>query len=74
VFVVIQWPLLSGNKPMISIPPFTIIAFELMVLFGALSAFLGFVLMARMPDAITVVSDAEFSTDFEIRVRKGEAS
>jgi hypothetical protein len=73
-FTVIHWPLISGNKPMISIPPFTIIAFELMVLFGALSAFLGFVLMARMPDAITVVSDAEFSTDFEIRVRKGEAS
>lgn len=73
-FTVVHWPLISGNKPMISIPPFTIIAFELMVLFGALSAFLGFVLMARMPDVITVVSDAEFSTDFEIRVRKGESS
>ena len=72
-FTVIDWPLISGNKPMISIPPFTIIAFELMVLFGALSAFLGFILMARMPDVITVVTDAEFTDSFEIRIAKGEA-
>jgi hypothetical protein len=73
-FTVIDWPLISGNKPMVSIPPFTIIAFELMVLFGALSAFLGFILMSRMPDVITVVTDAEFSPDFEIRLRKGGVS
>jgi len=73
-FTVIDWPLISGNKPMISIPPFTIIAFELMILFGALSAFLGFILMARMPDVITVVTNAEFKDDFEIRVNKGGAS
>ena len=73
-FTVIDWPLISGNKPMISIPPFTIIAFELMVLFGALSAFLGFILMARMPDVITVVTDNEFTDNFEIRITKGEAS
>lgn len=73
-FTVIDWPLISGNKPMISIPPFTIIAFELMVLFGSLSAFLGFVLMARMPDVITVVTDAEFTDNFEILVAKGGGS
>lgn len=73
-FTVIDWPLISGNRPMVSIPPFTIIAFELMVLFGSLSAFLGFILMSRMPDVVTVVTDAEFSPDFEIRLRKGEVS
>ena len=73
-FTVIDWPLISGNRPMVSIPPFTIIAFELMVLFGALSAFLGFILMARMPDVITIVTDAEFSTGFEIRLKKGSVS
>jgi hypothetical protein len=72
-FTVVDWPLISGNRPMISIPPFTIIAFELMILCGALSALLGFVLMARMPDVITVVTDAEFTDDFEIRVGKGGA-
>ena len=73
-FTVIDWPLISGNKPMISIPPFTIIAFELMILFGALSAFLGFILMARMPDVITVLSDVEFKNDFEIIVTRGGAT
>jgi hypothetical protein len=73
-FTVIDWPLISGNKPMISIPAFTIISFELMVLFGALSAFLGFILMARMPDVITVVTDAEFTDNFEIRIAKGDAA
>lgn len=73
-FTVIDWPLISGNKPMISIPPFTIIAFELMVLFGALTAFLGFILMARMPDVITVVTDTEFTDNFEIIVGGGGAA
>jgi len=73
-FTVIDWPLISGNKPMISIPPFTIIAFELMVLFGALSAFLGFILMSRMPDVIAVVTNREFTDNFEIHVAKGGAS
>lgn len=72
-FTVVHWPLISGNKPMISIPPFTIIAFELMILFGALSSFLGFILMARMPDVLTVVSDAEFKDEFEIIVKRGGA-
>jgi hypothetical protein len=70
-FTVIDWPLISGNKPMISIPAFTIIGFELMILFGALSAFLGFILMSRMPDVITLVSDDEFMDDFVISVREG---
>ena len=68
-FTVIDWPLISGGKPMISIPPFTIISFELMILFGSLSAFLGFVLLSRLPDVLTVVSDDTFSDTFEIRVR-----
>ena len=36
----LDWILPVGNKPIVGIPPFTIIAFELMVLFGGLSAFL----------------------------------
>ncbi len=33
-YTALDWPMMSGGKPMVSIPPFTIIAFELMVLFG----------------------------------------
>ena len=31
----LAWPLLTGGKPIVSIPPFVIIAFELSVLIGA---------------------------------------
>ncbi len=31
----IAWPLVTGGKPIVSIPPFVIVAFELSVLFGA---------------------------------------
>lgn len=67
---VIDWPLNIAGKPLISIPAFTIIAFELMVLFGALSAFLGFIIMSRLPAIRTVISDDEFHDNFEIHVRR----
>lgn len=69
-FTVIDWPLISGGKPMVSIPAFTVIAFELMVLFGALSSFLGFVIASRMPAARTIISDDTFTDTFEIHVQR----
>lgn len=69
-FTVWDWPLISGGKPMIAIPPFTIISFELMVLFGALSSFLGFIILSRMPAVRTIASTDEFTDNFEIHVRK----
>ncbi len=44
-----DWPLVTGGKPIISLPPFVIIAFELTVLFGALSTVLGLFITARLP-------------------------
>jgi hypothetical protein len=67
-FTSIDWPLISGGKPIVSIPPFTIIAFELMVLFGSLSAFLGFIIQSRLPGVRTIISDDEFIDNFEIHV------
>lgn len=67
----LSWRLPVGNKPIVGIPPFTVIAFELMVLFGGLSSFLGFLLMSRMPAVRTIISKDEFTDDFEIHVRKG---
>lgn len=67
----LDWPLPVGNKPIVGIPPYTIIAFELMVLFGGLSAFLGFIVTSRMPAIRTIISQDEFRDTFEIHVRKG---
>ncbi len=33
----LSWPLVTGGKPIVSIPPFVVIAFELSVLVGALA-------------------------------------
>lgn len=66
----LDWGLYVGNKPLVGIPPYTVIAFELMVLFGGLSAFLGFLVTSRMPAVRTVISNDEFGDQFEIYVKK----
>jgi Alternative complex III, ActD subunit len=44
-----EWNLVAGGKPIISWPPFIIICFELMILFGGLSAVLSFMFNAEIP-------------------------
>lgn len=67
----LSWRLPVANKPIVAIPPYTVIAFELMVLFGGLSSFLGFLIMSRMPAVRTIISRDEYSDNFEIYVKKG---
>jgi hypothetical protein len=58
----IDWPLITGGKPIISLPPSVIITFELMVLFGALSTVAGLFINARLPRLrLDVVYDPSFS-------------
>jgi len=45
----LKWPHYVGGKPIVSIPPFVIIAFELMILFGALSGLAGLLFFGRLP-------------------------
>jgi hypothetical protein len=66
----LDWTLFVGNKPLVGIPPYTVIAFELMVLFGGLGAFLGFLVTSRMPGIRTIISNDEFGDLFEIHVKK----
>lgn len=66
----LDWPLIIGGKPVVSIPAYTIIAFELMVLFGALFSFFGFVLLSRMPAVRTIISDDVAADHYEIQVRR----
>ena len=60
----LDWPLVTGGKPIISLPAWVIIAFELTILFGALSTVLGLFISARLPNtAPFIVYDASFSAD-----------
>lgn len=45
----LTWPHVAGGKPIISLTPYIIIAFELMILFGALSGIAGFLIFGRLP-------------------------
>jgi len=45
----LHYPLITGGKPIISIPPFLIIVFELTILFGGLLTLGGMLLNARLP-------------------------
>ena len=80
IWTSVNWPLVTGGKPIISLPPFVIIAFELTILFGALSTILGLFITARLPRLKgNVVYDPSFSVgSFGVYVvppagREGEA-
>ena len=60
----LDWPLVTGGKPIISIPAWVIIAFELTILFGALSTILGLFIQIRLPNRnVMQVYDARFTSD-----------
>lgn len=48
IWTSLDWPLITGGMPIISIPAFVVPAFELMILFGALSTVVGLFINARL--------------------------
>jgi hypothetical protein len=62
VFTAMDWPLVTGGKPIVSIPTYVIIAFELTILFGVLSTVIGVLWNMRVPNLKTnIVYDPQFS-------------
>ena len=56
------WPTVVGGKPVASWVPYTIIGFELMVLFGSLATVFGMFALSRIPRlTMTVGYDPRFS-------------
>ena len=51
VYTVTQWPLITGGKPIVTYQTFIIIAFELLILFGAIATLVGLLFHARLPRA-----------------------
>jgi len=57
-----DWPLVVGGKPIVSIPAYVVIAFELTVLFGALATVIGLFVLSRLPNfKPAIVYDPEFT-------------
>src|SRR6266496_4149720 len=48
IWSAMQWNLVTGGKPIASIPPFVVIAFELTILFGGLATVIGMVILGRL--------------------------
>jgi hypothetical protein len=59
----LAWPLVTGGKPIVSLPAFLLIGYETTILFGALATLLGFLLLARLPRRPQPHYDPRFSAD-----------
>jgi hypothetical protein len=60
----LDWPLITGGKPIVSLPPFVIIGFECTILIGALATVAGMFLNARLPKLRSAAGyDPRFSND-----------
>jgi len=60
-----DWPIVTGGKPVGSIPPYVVIMFEMTILFGALSTILGILLntLFAARRAGTILYDPRFTND-----------
>ena len=62
IWTALDWPLVTGGKPIISLPAFVVIAFELTILIGALSTVVGLFIHARLgPPGKDLAYDPSFS-------------
>jgi hypothetical protein len=62
IFTSMDWPLVTGGKPILSIPAYVVIAFEMAVLLGVLATVIGVFWNMRIPDLRgDVVYDPDFA-------------
>ncbi len=66
IFTVESWPIDTAGKPLISLPPFIIIGYELTILFGGVVSFLGFLLLSRMPSYKNLMSQKDYGNKYAI--------
>jgi len=60
----VSYPLVTGGKPIVSLPPYVIIGFETTILIGALVTVAGMLINARLPKLGRAPGyDARFSND-----------
>ena len=66
-----NWPIMVGGKPFSSVTPYTIIAFELTILFGVLMTVIGVFVFGKLPKfKLDAAYSARFSAeDFGLAVR-----
>ncbi|MBI2485525.1 MAG: DUF3341 domain-containing protein [Deltaproteobacteria bacterium] len=64
VFTSLAWPIMTSSKPIVSLPPFMLIVYELTILLGVLSTLIGLFINARLRrNAPAAMYDPRFSED-----------
>jgi len=64
IWTSLDWELVVGGKPIVSLPPYVIIGFETTILIGALATVAGMFLNARLPKLRQALGyDPRFSND-----------
>jgi hypothetical protein len=66
IYTVLSWPLITGGKPLISVPAFIIVAFECTILIGGIVSFLGFLFISRLPNVKAIIHPRECGDLFVI--------
>ncbi|MGD2088169.1 MAG: DUF3341 domain-containing protein [Candidatus Aminicenantes bacterium] len=66
IYTVLDWPLITGGKSLVSIPAFIIIAFECTILIGGIVSLLGFLHLNRLPNIKRVIDPRECGSQFII--------
>jgi Alternative complex III, ActD subunit len=69
---VLDWPLITGGKPLISIPAFIVIVFEMTILLGATVSLLGFLLLSRLPSFKGIISPEDYGNEYVIFMDRGD--
>ena len=59
-----DWPVMIGGKPFAAIPTYTIIGFELTILFGGLATLIGLLVVGGLPYGTFGKHDAAYSPRF----------
>ena len=63
-YSIASWPLVIGGKELFSLPPFTVIGYESMILIAGLANLLGLLALARLPQLKLVAPyDTRFQED-----------
>ena len=68
IFTALDWPLIGGGKPIVSLPAFVIVAFELTILFGGVISFVAFLFLSGLPSVRNIISTAEYGNKFVIQI------
>ena len=70
IWMSVDWPLIRGGKPIVALPAFIIVAFELTVLFGGVISFIGFLLLSSLPSIKKIIEPEDYGNKFVIDIEK----